>query len=358
MIREEIISKGYYVHPQSTDVLSVKQYIILQRHGKKQLLLRMENHRNESVTALSFFVLQYDAKGNLIGRERVDLKDAYLKANAVGSLPRFIPLKAKCVNFRVEIASVAYGNYVYVPKDEGWQIRYEKAERETPVDMENISERMNGKRLVVSPRTLNSKKTLLTIGVSILAVLAIFIGVHLYNFLRTETLFTLDSIEYSFETANRVDGPICVMGYKGNAGNIIIPAEIEGHAVARISQSAFQSSSLRSVVIEGSTILDSQAFASNAFLREVSIKNVTSLGNRVFSGCTSLKDVLMGEKLDSVGAYAFYKCSQLKSIDLPASVKTIGESAFSGCEQLESLTIPTEVTSIGKNVLSGCMSLK
>ena len=48
----------------------------------------------------------------------------------------------------------------------------------------------------------------------------------------------------------------------------------------------------------------------------------------------------------------------IKSVVIPNGVTSIGNRAFSGCSSLTSITIPDSVTSIGREAFSDCSSLK
>ena len=51
----------------------------------------------------------------------------------------------------------------------------------------------------------------------------------------------------------------------------------------------------------------------------------------------------------SIGDRAFNGCSSLKTLSIPNSVTRIDSDAFKKCQGLESVTIPDSVTSIGDN---------
>ena len=86
--------------------------------------------------------------------------------------------------------------------------------------------------------------------------------------------------------------------------------------------------------------------------------SVTSIGDRAFSWCGSLTNIVIHDSVTSIGKEAFWRCFSLKSIVIPDSVTSIGEEAFWCCFSLESIVIPDRVTSIGDLAFSGCSSLK
>ena len=85
--------------------------------------------------------------------------------------------------------------------------------------------------------------------------------------------------------------------------------------------------------------------------------HATSIGERAFVRCSSLKRVTIPESVTSIGGSAFYGCTSLTSVTIPDSVTSIGERAFACCSSLTSVTIPDSVTSIGEEAFSSCCSL-
>lgn len=111
-------------------------------------------------------------------------------------------------------------------------------------------------------------------------------------------------------------------------------------------------------------------------LKSVNMPLVTSIGERVFSGCTSLESANL-PNLQEVGGYCFSTCYALKSADFPnvtsassyafssctsikvvnfPNITTVGSSAFNYCSSLESANLPN-ATSVGDRAFTGCDKL-
>ena len=207
--------------------------------------------------------------------------------------------------------------------------------------------------------------------------------------------------------------------YGGYAGDIVIPAEVSHDGgtyrvttigdyafsncgaltsvsmpeITRIGDGAFYScSALTSISMPSVTAIGREAFWDCYSLSSVSIPStVTTIGERVFDGCDSLKEITVDEanadyasvdgvlydkeistllccpgaktsvsipnSVTTIGDYAFYGCSLLESIEMN-SVITIGDFAITYCNSLTSINIPSTVTTIGEVAFGGCDSLK
>ena len=91
-------------------------------------------------------------------------------------------------------------------------------------------------------------------------------------------------------------------------------------------------------------------------------EGITSIGNNMFVGLTSLTAVSLPSTLTSIGDYAFLQCTALKSISLPVNLTTIGEGSFLQCSALTAVTLASastsKLTSIGDYAFQECTALK
>ena len=140
-----------------------------------------------------------------------------------------------------------------------------------------------------------------------------------------------------------------------------------GSGVTSIVESAFyHCRSLTSVTLNSNAILNYRDIYFNSvsmaslFGKQVNSyiigSNVRAIGNKAFSGCSSMTSVVIPESVRSIGSEAFYDCTNLTSITIPDSVFSIGRYAFQK-SGLTSITIPNSVTSIGEEAFGGCSSL-
>ena len=140
--------------------------------------------------------------------------------------------------------------------------------------------------------------------------------------------------------------------------------------VTSIGNSAFAGcESLTSIIVEkGNTVYDSREngnaiieTATNTLIcgcqNTIIPNSVTSIGERAFSGCSSLTSVTIPNSVTSIGKRAFSGCTRLTSVTIPNSVTSIGDYAFSTCITLKTIAIPDSVTRIGVFAFMACLEL-
>ncbi len=176
------------------------------------------------------------------------------------------------------------------------------------------------------------------------------IGIYAKN-IYTETtgaskLQTVD--DYLFY----VDGEtVYLMSYTGGASTLTLPEGLNGQSYAIYQHAFYDCPTLTSVTVgEGVYAIGLEAFSGCNNLASMTLpfvgktregKEDTHFGYifNGFSGPSSLKSVtIIGAS--KIAKEAFINCHYLKNITIGDSVETIGFKAFHGCDSLTSLTIP------------------
>ena len=75
-------------------------------------------------------------------------------------------------------------------------------------------------------------------------------------------------------------------------------------------------------------------------------KNIETIGDWVFSECSSLKSVVIGNDVITIGADAFRDCQNLSEVEILHGVKNIKSWAFARCETLTNIKIPDSIETI------------
>ena len=131
-------------------------------------------------------------------------------------------------------------------------------------------------------------------------------------------------------------------------------------SVTEIAESAFAGAPLQSVSFNSSlNEIGKFAFAGSA-LTSLSLTKGVTMGEGAFSGCTSLKKVILPSAQRTLGASVFEGCTSLETVEWASPTSgsvTIGESAFEGCTSLSSVQIPSGTTVIDDRAFAGCSSL-
>ncbi|MBO5902153.1 MAG: leucine-rich repeat protein [Alistipes sp.] len=132
------------------------------------------------------------------------------------------------------------------------------------------------------------------------------------------------------------------------------------NSVTSIGEEVFWGcSSLTSIIIPNSvTEIEDSAFSGFSSLKSITIPNsVTEIGGFAFWNCSSLTSITIPNSVTEIEDGTFRNCSSLTSITIPNSVTSIGKLAFADCSSLTSITISESVTSIGEYAFDGCSSL-
>lgn len=108
------------------------------------------------------------------------------------------------------------------------------------------------------------------------------------------------------------------------------------------------------VIPDSITSFGNSTFSSMPGLKSVQLSStLENMPESMFRYCQSLEEIKFagGGKLKSIGVNAFSGCTSLKSVVLPDGLQTIGYASFSYDTALESVTIPDTVTQVGAYAL-------
>ena len=121
----------------------------------------------------------------------------------------------------------------------------------------------------------------------------------------------------------------------------------------------FVSKSLRSVTLTNTASIPDRAFASCAYITEISIpEGVTEIGVRAFYSCRSLISFELPDSVKGICDDAFFACEGLTSVSFGSSLEKIGMQAFFSCRSLDNVVIPNSVKSVGASAFALCSKLK
>ena len=238
-----------------------------------------------------------------------------------------------------------------------------------------------------------------------------------------------EGLEYTLNSDGRSYSITGIGNFKGS--NLTIPAGYNFLPVTEISSNAFSGcTNLTSIIVPDSvTTIGKEAFLNCNNLESITIPFVgetkdgttntnfsyifgylynipesletviitggTTIGEKAFSNCSSLKNITIPSSITSIGTWAFEYCKGLTGVyitDLtawcnisfdnyaanplnyaknlylnnelvtelviPNNITSIGKAAFVGCSSLTSITIPNSVTSIGEEAFWYCDNLE
>ena len=195
------------------------------------------------------------------------------------------------------------------------------------------------------------KKFKIIIVSAILILIAVALCVNFckpdiqYN-LTNSYLYSAQSGEFEFRKYDNSGAEIISAIPTSDDGVVEFPSQVE--LVKQDEVEMFH----KDIVAIGSNVFEENADTVKSVVIPAS---VTSIGEKAFSGCSSLTSVIFeyGSRLAKIDSNAFAGCSKLEQIVIPSSVTKIGANAFAGCSKLEQIIIPSSVTEIGENAFAG-----
>ena len=97
---------------------------------------------------------------------------------------------------------------------------------------------------------------------------------------------------------------------------------------------------------------------SYTMIKEVEIGDcVNTIGSYAIYDCDALTSVTMSDSVQVIDTSAFNNCSYLPSISLSSGLTTINSSAFQYCDSITSITLPNSLTYAGNYSFASCTAM-
>lgn len=109
------------------------------------------------------------------------------------------------------------------------------------------------------------------------------------------------------------------------------------------------------------TSIENKAFLNCVAITNLDLPNIEYLGQStlyptqemgVFKGCTSLRMVVLGDKITAISNGVFMGCTSLESVEMP-NVNTLCANSFGGCTSMTSLTLTSAVQTVYAGAFNG-----
>jgi len=138
-----------------------------------------------------------------------------------------------------------------------------------------------------------------------------------------------------------------LIGYEGDAIDILVPTYYEGLPVLEIAKNAFYNKKICSIIIsEGIISIGEAAFRQCTSLEHVELPStLTHIDSAVFTS-TKIKTIVLPDNLKVIPNNTFLRCTELAHVKLPDSLETIESNAFSLCEDLKRIVFPKNIKTI------------
>lgn len=136
--------------------------------------------------------------------------------------------------------------------------------------------------------------------------------------------------------------------------------EIDLGGITEVAEHAFEKSGLTEVRISGSGTISigNDAFSGCTSLKNVILEQCTlNTGDRVWQGCTGLEAITISACFTEMGSSLFADCTSLSQVSLTGNCSEIGSYQFSGCTALTEIIIPEGTTELGSYAFQNCRGM-
>ncbi|HIW04001.1 MAG TPA: leucine-rich repeat protein, partial [Firmicutes bacterium] len=205
-----------------------------------------------------------------------------------------------------------------------------------------------------------------------------------YDVTKEQTLYAKWTQNEPGEIVFTVDGNGVLTGVSGLTGSnmtVEIPAEVNGITVTEIGKDVFKDNKNvgRLIIPDSVTTLGYRMCSGCTALREVRLPSgLTVIPDEAFDGCSSLQTVnfpdtlkeirsdafcgtaltefIAPDSLTDIFGYAFKDCAGLTTVEL-TNVRKLSTGVFQNCTALESIRLPDSIAELSDHIFDGCASL-
>lgn len=347
----KILLKNNYLYNRENSLINILQYLIVEKEGKKYLLLQLNNNFKYSLNSFEMLVVQLDEKGNSICTSKFECKDINVRSGKTFIPEVFVELDEKCKDIKADLIEAKFNKYIY----QNDRINRVIDKKKKPVSISN-------EKLIILKKKIKRPKFLLipVLVLFLLAAVCSFIGVKMYSYKKYT--FTLEDYEYSFVGAdNSKDADIIITKYNGNDKNIAIPDKLMEHDIVAIGKEAFANNkNISKVKFEGDIKeIGKSAFKSCSNLLEINLNDIEIIKSSAFEACSKLEKVVL-KKITILESKAFKDCVSLKTVNIQndEGKAKLEDSIFYNCTSLSEVEINLESTSGYKNLLASCSKIE
>ena len=158
-----------------------------------------------------------------------------------------------------------------------------------------------------------------------------------------------------FDTRSKGSG-VEVVSYDGNDRVVKIPSAVGSKQVVSIAQRAFYNNDRITKVVVPDTVktVGDKVFSDCDNLKEVLFKSdYTSMGDAVFEN-SGVEKVVLPTKLRKITDNMFKNCKSVRQISFPDTLMGIGDNAFQGCTSIKNMILGGDIKKIGENAFADC----
>jgi hypothetical protein len=117
-------------------------------------------------------------------------------------------------------------------------------------------------------------------------------------------------------------------------------------SVTGIYDFAFYGSILETIELPDTYSKIGQYAFSNSKIKNIDLKNITSLNQYAFSDCQNLTNIVLAESIVTYGMNTFYNDKNLTSVKILGKASSISQNMFKGCTNLNTIYISKDVSKI------------